>query len=123
MGWLAKSRQIPSGHFFDHFLDGNGERNKIVFTNPEYLVCINIEIMMGNDIAEALNARPVDLRIFCEKSSTGDSVDILEAFTDGEKEHGNPVKPLHTFGRTGEILDTFNLCCSVRYFLNGLINL
>lgn len=50
--------------FVNHVFDCSRKRLKAVLADPEDLFGIDIEIMMGDNIAETLDACPIDLGIF-----------------------------------------------------------
>ena len=58
----------------ESFFDCDRRLLKIVLADPEDLFCVDIKIMMGDNIAETLDTRPIDFWILRKKNAGGNFV-------------------------------------------------
>jgi hypothetical protein len=65
MATLSEEAKKNGG--LDHLLYGQRKRLQAVLAHPKDLFRIDVEVVMGDDVAEALHARPVDLGMLWEK--------------------------------------------------------
>ena len=79
-------------NFPKHSLHGLEKLRDIPAANLVNLLCVNIEIVMRQDVAKPDDAVPVDFGIFCEPFSIGFKVDFFETLTHGDEHHSDGVE-------------------------------
>lgn len=70
----------------------------MVGANPEDLFCINIKVVVCDDITKTDDTFPVNFRISGKKVSCCDFISFFQRLPNCHEKHANAVEFFHAFG-------------------------